>query len=50
MSAFFEEIVDTLDAEVFSGDSLVDKANRELLREHMIKWEKEIKEHESIYN
>lgn len=38
MSSQFADIVDELDAEVFSGDSLEDPANREVLEEHLMRW------------
>lgn len=44
----FDELIDRLDAAVFSGDSLHDSENIDLLLEHCSRWEREaIRERES---
>jgi hypothetical protein len=39
---YFEGIIDEVDAAVFSGDSLVKKKNRKLLKESCESWLREI--------
>jgi hypothetical protein len=36
--SYFEKAIDTLDAHVFTGDAVLDNANRELLKEHCERW------------
>lgn len=43
MSAFILEILDTLDAEIFSGDSLY--TNFDDIKEHVDRWVKALNEH-----
>jgi hypothetical protein len=49
-NSFFEEAVDTLDDEVFSGDSLVNQDNRELLKKHCEAWLREIEKMEEVFS
>ena len=37
----FEELIDNLDASIFSGDSLFNEENIGLLLEHCSRWERE---------
>jgi len=38
----FEEMLDTIDASIFSGDSLECKDNRELLKHFIDRWSREL--------
>ena len=40
----FEEILDTLDAAVFSGDGLEDEHNRNLLQGFLTRWQRRLEE------
>jgi hypothetical protein len=42
----FEDDLDTIDAAIFSGDVLYDDAKRALLKEHLERWSRAIKEHD----
>lgn len=44
----FERAVDNLDACVFSGDELIDAANRELFKRSMERWQRKLVEWEEI--
>lgn len=44
----FEHAVDNLDAAVFSGDGLMDVANRELFKRSMERWQRKLVEWEKI--
>lgn len=44
----FEELCDSLDAAVFTGDSLHSKENRDLLKDYMFRWDLEVLHHETL--
>lgn len=46
INRFLDEQTDTLDATVFSGDCLLEKENREHLKEMIASWSRQIKEYE----
>ncbi len=39
---YIVEALDTLDAAVFGGDAFQDPKNRDLLREHIARWQAEL--------
>ncbi len=46
MSTHFATIIDTMDAEVFSGDALLSKHNRGIFRSHLERWTRALEKHE----
>ena len=44
----FEELIDHLDAAVFSGDCLYDESCRKLLKEHLVRWDRELSAVEKV--
>lgn len=48
MRADIEEICDSLDAAIFSGDGFLDPVAIKELREYMARWERGLKEHEDV--
>jgi hypothetical protein len=50
MSIFFNEACETLDAEVFTGDSLCEERNRKMLKEYIDRWTRQIKVFEGSFS
>lgn len=48
MSEFFERACEEVDAEVFSGDALLDAHTREEFKEYLGRWDRELKRQISI--
>lgn len=48
MSIHFSNICDQLDAEVFSGDSLIDDDIRKEFKELLARWDREVRRFDNI--
>lgn len=49
MEEHFNELIDRIDAEVFSGDALCNKSNREHLKSTLVSWNKAIDKAALLY-
>jgi len=48
MDNYLYEACESIDAVIFSGDCMYDESNRQELREYMSRWERGIKQFESL--
>ncbi len=48
MTGGFFEVIDTMDAAIFTGDHLEEEWNRAGLRLHLDRWERELKRSEEL--
>lgn len=50
MTEAFDNVVDSLDAAIFTGDHLIFSPNRDVLRYHLERWRRELNKIEDIYS